>query len=32
VAAGDLREAVTSLHQEFFRDLDPEIFARDANG
>jgi aspartokinase len=26
VAEKDLRQAVASLHTEFFRDLDPEVF------
>ncbi len=32
VAAEDLGEAVQALHEEFFHDLDPEVFARGANG
>ena len=32
VAAEDLGEAVRALHEEFFHDLDPEVFARGANG
>lgn len=32
VASEDLVEAVKALHEEFFHDLDPDVFARGANG